>query len=37
MGGEGFPGGAVIENPPANAEATGSIPGSERSQMPQSN
>ena len=27
----GFPGGVVAENPPANAEDTGWIPGSERS------
>ena len=33
----GFPGGAVIKNPPANAGDTGSIPGQERSHMPQSN
>ena len=26
-----FPGGSVVKNPPANAEDTGSIPGSERS------
>ena len=28
---EGFPGGSVIKNLPANAGATGLIPGSERS------
>ena len=33
----GFPGGAVAENPPANAEDTGSSPGPGRSHMPQSN
>ena len=33
----GFPGGAVVENPPANAGDTGSIPGLGRSHMPQSN
>ena len=27
----GFPGGSVVKNPPANAEATGLIPGSGRS------
>ena len=27
----GIPGGSVIKNPPANAEDTDSIPGSERS------
>ena len=27
----GFPGGAVVKNPPANAEDTGLIPGSGRS------
>ena len=32
-----FPGGAVVKNPPANAEDTGSIPGQGRSHMPQSN
>ena len=32
-----FPGGAVVKNPPANAGDTGSIPGPERSHMPQSN
>ena len=25
---QGFPGGSVVKNPPANAEAVGSIPGS---------
>ena len=33
----GFPGGAVVENPPANAGDTGSIPGPGRSHMPRSN
>ena len=33
----GFPGGAVVENLPANAEDTGSSPGLGRSHMPQSN
>ena len=33
----GFPGGAVVENPPANAGHMGSIPGPGRSHMPQSN
>ena len=28
---EGFPGGSVVKNPPANAEDLGSIPGSGRS------
>ena len=32
-----FPGGAVVENPPANAGDTGSILGPGRSHMPQSN
>ena len=32
----GFPGGAVIENPPANAGDTGSSPGLGRSHMPRS-
>ena len=31
----GFPGGAVVKNPPANAGDTGSIPGSGRSHIPQ--
>ena len=34
---EGFPGGAVVENPPANAGDMGSIPGPGRSHMPRSN
>ena len=34
---EGFPGGAVIENLPANAGDTGSSPGLGRSHMPRSN
>ena len=33
---EGFPGGAVVENLPANAGNTGSSPGLGRSQMPRS-
>ena len=33
---EGFPGGAVVENPPANAGDTGSSPGLGRSHMPRS-
>ena len=32
-----FPCGAVVKNPPANAEDTGSSPGLGRSHMPQSN
>ena len=32
----GFPGGAVVENLPANAGVTGSSPGLGRSHMPQS-
>ena len=35
--GEGFPGGAVVENPPANAGDTGSSPGLGGSHMPRSN
>ena len=34
---QGFPGGLVIKNPPANAGDMGLIPGPERSHMPQSN
>ena len=34
---EGFPGGAVVKNPPANAGDTGSSPGRGRSHMPRSN
>ena len=34
---EGFPGGAVVENPPANAGDTGSSPGLGRSHMLRSN
>ena len=34
---EGFPGGAVVENLPANAGDTGSSPGLGGSHMPQSN
>ena len=33
----GFPGGAVVENLPANAGDAGSSPGLGRSHMPQSN
>ena len=33
----GFPGGAVVKNPPASAGDTGSSPGLGRSHMPQSN
>ena len=33
----GFPGGAVVENLPANAGHTGSSPGLGRSHMPRSN
>ena len=33
----GFPGGAVVENLPASAGDTGSIPGLGKSHMPQSN
>ena len=31
MGSQGFPGGAMLENPPANVGDLGLIPGSERS------
>ena len=34
---KGFPGGAVVENLPANAGDTGSSPGPGRSHMPRSN
>ena len=34
---EGFPGGAVVKNPPANAGDTGSSPGPGRSHRPRSN
>ena len=34
---EGFPGGAVVENLPANAGDTGSSPGLGRSHMSRSN
>ena len=34
---EGFPGGSVVKNPPANAGDTGFIPGPGRSHVPQSN
>ena len=30
----GFPGGAVVKNPPANAGDTGASPGPGRSNMP---
>ena len=33
----GFPGGAVVKNPPASTGDTGSSPGLGRSHMPQSN
>ena len=33
----GFPGGAVVKNPPANAGDTGSSPGLGRSHMPRIN
>ena len=33
---QGFPGGAVVENLPANARDTGSSPGLGRSHMPRS-
>ena len=36
-GRKGFPGGAVVENLPANAGHTGSSPGLGRSHMPRSN
>ena len=34
---EGFPGGEVVKNPPANTGDTGSSPGPGRSHMPRSN
>ena len=34
---EGFPGGTVVKNPPANAGDTGLSPGPGRSHMPWSN
>ena len=34
---QGFPGGAMVKNPPANAGDTGSSPGAGRSHVPQSN
>ena len=37
LGPGGFPGGAVVENLPANAGDTGSSPGLGRSHMPRSN
>ena len=37
MPNSGFPGGAVVKNPPASAGDTGSSPGPGRSHMPQSN
>ena len=33
----GFPGGAVVKNPPSSAGDTGSSPGQGRSHMPRSN
>ena len=33
----GFPGGAVVKNPPANAGDRGSSPGPGRSHMPRNN
>ena len=36
-GGDNFPGGAVVKNPPANAGDMGSSPGPGRSHMPRSN
>ena len=35
--GQGFPGGAVVNNPPANAGEMGSSPGPGRPHMPRSN
>ena len=37
MHAQGFPGGAVVKNPPANAGDTGSSPGPGRSHVPRSN
>ena len=37
MASQGFPGGAVVKNPPANAGDTGLSPGPGRSHMQQSN
>ena len=37
MGEQGFPGGTMVKNPPANAGDTGSSPGPGRSHMPRSN
>ena len=34
---QGFPGGSVVKNPPANARDTGSIPDPGRADMPRSN
>ena len=34
---QGFPGGAVVKKPPANAGHMGSSPGPGRSHMPRSN
>ena len=34
---QGFPGGAVVENPPVSAGDMGLIPGPGRSRMPRSN
>ena len=36
-GPQGFAGGAVVKNPPANSQDTGSSPGPGRSHMPRSN
>ena len=36
-GRQGFPGGAVVKNPPANAGDKGSSPGLGQSHMPRSN
>ena len=37
MKAQGFPGGAVVKNPPASAGDTGSSSGPGRSHMPRSN
>ena len=34
---KGYPGGSVVENPPASVRDTGSIPGLRSFHMPQSN
>ena len=31
---EGFPGGSMVKNPPANATEIGSVPGPKRSHVP---